>query len=100
MHAWTESPGFFPLTLYIAEPASLSAMTTDPDANWLLLLEVVLENAPNVPTPTSEHRAPSTSSVRRTFRLRSGSSWRAIAPPAEPSTAPGEGLTRPNRWVP
>src|SRR5438093_5183417 len=70
MQAWTESPGFFPLTLYMAAPASLSPITTVPEANWLLLFVVVLEKAENVPIPARVATRPTTTSDRRIFTPR------------------------------
>src|SRR5438445_1365946 len=67
IQAWTVSPGFFPLTLYMAAPASLSERTTVPDANWLLSFDVVLENAENVPIPATADTRPTAMSERRTF---------------------------------
>jgi hypothetical protein len=55
------------LTVYIAEPASLSSMKTVPAANELPLFVVVLLNAENVPTPARALVAPIRSSVSRIF---------------------------------
>src|SRR5436309_12662095 len=75
MQACTESLGFLLLTLYIAEPASLSEIVTVPVAKELPSFEVVLEKALKTPTPASIPITPTvmaiTSTVRNSFRLRS-----------------------------
>src|SRR2546426_10871627 len=75
MHACTESLGFLLLTLYIAEPASLSEIVTVPVAKELPSFDVVLEKALKTPTPPSIPITPTvmatTRTVRNSFRLRS-----------------------------
>src|SRR5215210_886805 len=60
-------PGAWLLTVYIAEPASLSSTKTVPAANELPLFVVVLLNAENVPNPASALVAPIKRSVSRSF---------------------------------
>src|SRR5215207_1391314 len=67
MQRSTVVPGAWLLTVYIAEPASLSSTKTVPAANELPLLVVVLLNAENVPNPARALVAPIRRSVSRSF---------------------------------
>src|ERR1043166_6268071 len=95
MHEVTVPPGFSLLTLYIAEPASLSARTTVPDANRLLSFDVVLENAENDPTPARADTEPTTINVRRIFLTRVFDGSLSTSPPR---LAPGMRLASPT-WL-
>src|SRR6185436_9295870 len=67
MQLVTESPGLRFVTLYRAEPASLSVMYTVPASKLLPVFEVLLLKAESVPTPTMAPTTPTISrlSVRR-----------------------------------
>src|SRR6185436_607830 len=67
MQLVTESPGLRFVTLYRAEPASLSVMYTVPASKLLPLFEVLLLNAERVPTPTM---APTTPTISRLSVIR------------------------------
>ena len=63
------TPGTWFVTVYIAEPASLSSMNTVPAANELPVFVVVLENAENVPNPARALAAPIRRSESKIFRF-------------------------------
>src|SRR3954454_17741370 len=67
MQLVTESPGFRFVTLYRAEPASLSVTYTVSASKLLPLFEVLLLNAESVPTPTM---APTTATISRERTIR------------------------------
>ena len=58
MQRSTVTPGAWFVTVYMAEPASLSSTNTVPAANELPEFVVVLENAENVPNPARALAAP------------------------------------------
>src|SRR5262249_23562523 len=63
-------PGLALLTLYSAAFASLSPITTVPEAELLLALLVVLEKAPKTPRPARPPSTPTSRNVRKNFSLR------------------------------
>src|SRR5436305_3220118 len=67
MHLLTDSPGFALLMLYIAAPASLSAIATVPAVIVLPALVVVALKAPNAPIAARLPSAPTQSAVSRAF---------------------------------
>src|SRR5262245_35394376 len=60
-------PGFALVTLYSAAFASLSPITTVPDAKLLLALLVVLVKAPKTPRPARPPSTPTSRNVRNSF---------------------------------
>src|SRR3954447_16055588 len=92
MQLVTVSPGFRFVTLYSAEPASLSVRYTVPASKLLPLFEVLLLNAERVPAPTM---APRTPTIRRLRPIRLAfPSFRFAMSPA-PSGPRGPVLGRP-----
>src|SRR4051812_13834421 len=69
MHLLTDSPGLAPVMLYIAAPASLSAIATVPAVIVLPALVVVALKAPNTPIAAKLPSAPTQSAVSRTLVL-------------------------------
>src|SRR4051794_4383990 len=67
MQLVTVSPGLRSVTLYSAEPASLSLTYTVPASKLLPLFDVLLLNAERVPTPT---RAPTTPTISTERMIR------------------------------
>src|SRR5690348_828746 len=67
MHLLTDSPGLALVRLYIAAPASLSAIETVPAVIVLPALVVVLLKAPNTPIAARLPSAPTQSAVSRTL---------------------------------
>ncbi len=89
MQVVTVSPGFLPDTLYIAAPASLSLIVTEPVANVLAVFEVVPENAAKVENPAAVPTTPTTQNVRRSFWiLLTVGSFRAFSGGPVNSTGP------------
>src|SRR4051812_6003098 len=69
MHLLTDSPGLALAMLYIAAPASLSAIATVPAVIVLPALVVVALKAPNTPIAARLPSAPTQSAVSRTLVL-------------------------------
>src|SRR3954447_23384140 len=69
MHLLTVSPGLALAMLYIAAPASLSAIATVPAVIVLPALVVVLLKAPNTPIAARLPSAPTQSAVSRSLVL-------------------------------
>src|SRR3954469_527677 len=67
MHLLTDSPGLALAMLYIAAPASLSAIATVPAVIVLPALVVVALKAPKTPIAARLPRAPTQSADSRTF---------------------------------